>query len=169
MKKGKGKGKTRKGKARGKASGRASPASPLIVLFYKENCGFCKRFEPYLFCAQDGLLPDIHFRRIESAELSGMAEKKDNFGGSIFQFPTLRVFAPTVGGDYIMNNWKNENPGNYVGQVNPELVQETFRFYSNHPNEAVRNTLMQIAEEEGGVEKLAALSLFMQKSLSQRL
>ena len=155
-----------KGKPRGKTR-RASRASPLVVLFYKENCGFCKRFEPYLYCVMEGLLPDIPFETIESAELSKMAEEKKKFGGSIFQFPTLRVFSPTMSGDYIMNNWKNENPGNYVGKVDQNILQESFNFYARHPKSSVRNTCMQIAEEEGGVEKLATLSLFMERSLSQ--
>ena len=78
-----------------------------VVVFYWKSCGPCKRFMPYWNALVDIMSKSnsINFIAIERADMDEFFTNKGKAGGSVYQFPTMRV----IDGTKLISSYDNDS------------------------------------------------------------
>ena len=70
---------------------------PTVVVFYWKSCGPCKRFMPYWNALVQVLAGEnrVNLIAIERTDMDTFFANKGKAGGSVYQFPTMRILNGT--------------------------------------------------------------------------
>ena len=70
---------------------------PTVVVFYWKSCGSCKRFMPYWNALVQVLACEnrVNLIAIERTDMDTFFANKGKAGGSVYQFPTMRILNGT--------------------------------------------------------------------------
>jgi len=92
-----------------------------VILYYWSQCGACKRFRPYWnTLVQVFQNHNVNFIAVERMQMSAFFKNKGIGGGSVSQFPTMRV----VDGGKNIANFNNDAVPNISERVASQIASK---------------------------------------------
>ena len=92
---------------------------PTVVLFYWKSCGPCKRFMPYWNALVQVLSGEnrVNLIALERDNMDNFFANKGKAGGSVYQFPTMRILNGVKKIAAYNNDSTNYPPPNVIQQI----------------------------------------------------